>query len=94
MWTLPGTATRGARLGRDDLRHLRHAGSDPASLHLHGDVVVRVPPLGLLPPCVEEMAKAARSALPQSLGAGFFQVQTLVEHFMEFGHDQQSTKGD
>jgi hypothetical protein len=60
------------------------------ALQPNGDVVIRVPPLGLLPPDGELVAKPSGGALAQALRARLFHVQALVDHFLVVGHDESS----
>src|SRR6266540_528039 len=84
--TLSEPLTAGPGRGRLDLRHRGGARRVAGTLHLHGDVVISVPALGLPPAGGEQMVEVSRRALPQPLGATLFQVETLVHHFVVIGH--------
>jgi len=57
-----------------------------ASFHAHGDVVVAVPPIRLLPTGVQEVLEVARRGLSKALGAGLLQIQPAVDDFSILGH--------
>src|SRR5207249_11788813 len=57
----------------------------PLSLH-DALPIFGVPPLGLFPAVGQLVAEPARSILSKPLGARLLHVQTLVHHFLVFGH--------